>query len=359
MSVLRDVRDGRWRYRKPIHLPNGRSVRISGTPAISTKIAAEAAEREHIQRVLSPSPEHVAKTEVPKFESFAEEFMSTYAKANNKPSEQVAKRSILSNHLIPAFGSLPLDQITVQDVERMKARMLAKELSRKRVNNVLNVLNKLFRYALELEIIGKQPTIRTLKVAPCKVDFFSTDEVARLITAAASEPEWQTAIMLAADTGLRMGELLALEWGDVDLKARLLTVMRSDWRGQIGSPKGGRARKIPLTDRVAVALKGHRHLRGKLVFCWEDGRRWTFVTMRAGLKRQEKRAGLRITGWHILRHTFCSHLAMKGAAPRAIQELAGHASISVTERYMHLAPTALTEAIALLETATESQAEAR
>jgi site-specific recombinase XerD len=71
--------------------------------------------------------------------------------------------------------------------------------------------------------------------------------------------------------------------------------------------------------------------------------------MRAGIKRQEKRAGLRITGWHVLRHAFCSHLAMRGAAPRAIQELAGHASISVTQRYMHLAPSALTEAIALLE----------
>jgi len=119
--------------------------------------------------------------------------------------------------------------------------------------------------------------------------------------------------------------------------------------GDEGSPKGGGTRKVPLTSRAVAALKAHRHLRGKLVFCWEDGRRWTFVTMRAGLKRQEKRAGLRITGWHILRHTFCSHLAMRGAASRAIQALAGHAGITVTERYMHLAPSALTEAIALLE----------
>jgi integrase len=137
--------------------------------------------------------------------------------------------------------------------------------------------------------------------------------------------------------------------GDIDLKARVLTVMRSDWRGHIGSPKGGRARRVPLTARAVAALKGHRHLRGKLVFCWEDGTRWTFVTMRAGIKRQEKRARLRVTGGHVLRHTFCSHLAMRGAAPRAIQELAGHASISVTQRYMHLAPSALKEAIALLE----------
>ena len=85
------------------------------------------------------------------------------------------------------------------------------------------------------------------------------------------------------------------------------------------------------------------------MFCWEDGSRWTFTTMRAGLKRHEKRAGLRVTGWHILRHTFCSHLAMRGAPAKAIQDLAGHQSIAVTTRYMHLAPGALRSAIDLLE----------
>jgi len=214
---------------------------------------------------------------------------------------------------------------------------------------VLNVLSKLLRYALALEIIGNFPRIKTLKVPPQKFDFFTVEELERLIDAAKAEPEWQSAIVLAAEAGIRLGEILALEWGDIDLKARVLTVMRSDWRGQVGSPKGGGTRKVPLTSRAVAALKAHRHLRGRLVFCWEDGRRWTFVTMRAGLKRQEKRAGLRITGWHILRHTFCSLLAMRGAAPRAIQALAGHAGITVTERYMHLAPSALTEAIALLE----------
>lgn len=72
--------------------------------------------------------------------------------------------------------------------------------------------------------------------------------------------------------------------------------------------------------------------------------------MRAGIKRQEKRAGLRVTGRHVLRHSFCSHLAMRGALAIAIKELAGHASIAVTNRYMHLAPGgAARNAIALLE----------
>ena len=68
------------------------------------------------------------------------------------------------------------------------------------------------------------------------------------------------------------------------------------------------------------------------------------------MQRAQARAGLPLTsGVHILRHTFCSHLAMRGAPVRAIQELAGHADLSTTMRYMHLSPASLNHAIRLLE----------
>jgi site-specific recombinase XerC len=65
--------------------------------------------------------------------------------------------------------------------------------------------------------------------------------------------------------------------------------------------------------------------------------------------RASRRAKLSQDGVHILRHTFCSHLAMQGAPPRAIQELAGHRELGVTQRYMHLSPAALDSAIRLLD----------
>jgi integrase len=153
----------------------------------------------------------------------------------------------------------------------------------------------------------------------------------------------------ASDTGLRQGELIALGWGDVDLAAKTLTVRRSSWRGIVGAPKSGRDRKIPLTARLWAALKAHRHLRGELVFCHEDGSPFTQSAMEAALRNACKKAGLRSIGSHTLRHTFCSSLAMRGAAPKAIQELAGHSTLSMTLRYMHLAPSALREAIGLLD----------
>lgn len=348
MPAYRDRRSGGWRYRKRVRLSDGSRVRIEGTPSLNAKLAAESAERAHIERVLRGEPEK--KMEVPTFKEFAADFMSSYARANNKPSEQAAKISILNQHLLPVFGRRRLDSITAKDVEHLKAELLDRGRSRKRVNNIINVLSKILKYAEELEIIERIPGMKMLKVAPQKFDFLTFEEFEQTVTAAQTEPDWQTAVVVAGEAGLRLGEILALEWGDIDVKAGLLTVMRTDWRGHVGAPKSGQARKVPLTARAVAALKGIRHLKGKLVFCWEDGSPWTFTTMRAGLNRQQKRAGIRVTGWHVLRHTFCSHLAMRGAVPKAIQDLAGHQSVAVTNRYMHLAPGELRKAIALLET---------
>ena len=81
----------------------------------------------------------------------------------------------------------------------------------------------------------------------------------------------------------------------------------------------------------------------------KNGEPLTERTVGRMLDTVERRAGLQKVGVHILRHTFCSHLAMRGAAPAAIQALAGHQSLATTQRYMHLSPASGAGAIALLE----------
>jgi site-specific recombinase XerD len=90
-------------------------------------------------------------------------------------------------------------------------------------------------------------------------------------------------------------------------------------------------------------------MRGSRVLYRADGKPMTASALVETVQRAARRANLRNNGPHILRHTFCSHLAMRGAPPRAIQELAGHRDFATTQRYMHLSPAATKSAIQLLE----------
>ena len=85
------------------------------------------------------------------------------------------------------------------------------------------------------------------------------------------------------------------------------------------------------------------------MLCTDDGRPLSQKIVQCLVRRAAKRAGVKHEGIHVLRHTFCSHLAMRGAAARAIQELAGHKDLTTTQRYMHLSPAATVNAIRLLE----------
>lgn len=175
------------------------------------------------------------------------------------------------------------------------------------------------------------------------------DEADRLLRAAA--PEWQPMLAIALRTGLRLGELLALRWSDVDLVASQLVVRRTLWQGEEGTPKGGRHRPVPLSDEAAATLKAHRHLRGSYVFCDEMGARLTHSFVKDVVPQACVRAGLakRIT-WHGLRHSFASHLVMRGASLKAVQELLGHESIEMTLRYSHLTPDVRRATVRLLDT---------
>jgi len=170
------------------------------------------------------------------------------------------------------------------------------------------------------------------------------------VAEAARVKRWRThlIVLLAGEAGLRCGEIVGLEWRDVDLAKRQLCVRQSDWRGQLTAPKNGRIRYVRLTQRVTSVLKEYRHLRSLRVLCKDNGEPLTRQSAWSRVRRAARAANVP-TGVHILRHSFCSHLAMHGAPGRAIQELAGHGELGVTQRYMHLSPGALDSAIRLLE----------
>jgi integrase len=287
---------------------------------------------------------------VPILKDFVPRFLDGYARANRqKPSGIAAKETALRIHIVPALGCKPLDAIENEDVQRFKAELAHK--APKTVNNVLTVLTTLLRVAVDWGVIERMPCkITLLRTAQPVATFHDFAAYERLIDAAKFvDAQAHLVVLLGGDAGLRCGEIMALEWTDIDLSKRQLTVQRSEWKGHVTLPKGGRSRVVPMTVRLGSALTTHRHLRGPRVLCRKDGSPLTQKNVRDYVQRAARRSFAKSDGVHVLRHTFCSHLAMRGAPARAIQELAGHVSLSTTQRYMHMSPAAIESAIRLLD----------
>ena len=207
----------------------------------------------------------------------------------------------------------------------------------------------MLRVAHEWELLEGLPKIKLLKAPKPEARYLEADEAERLVEAAKSEPLWYAMITVALHTGLRVGELLALRWGDLDLRRGEMQVWRSVVEGHVDTPKSGKPRKIPLNDTVVRVLKTHKHLRSELVFCQDDGSMLTDGQIKCPLYRIRRRAGIVDVAWHGLRHTFATQLAMRGIPVKAIQELLGHSTIEVTMRYAHFSPVGLKAAVAVLD----------
>jgi integrase len=317
-----------------LELPNGQRIRHRKVSPVQTRRGAEDYERK-VRDALINGTFKRQEEEKKDFTKFSDEFMRDHVNPGNKPSELCAKRSILRLHLVPFFGKFLLKDIDESTIKRFIKRQVELGMAPKTINNQLILLRTILGNAEDLELIEKLPRIKKLPVVQPKIDYLSEDEIQRL-TSAATNHEWLAAISLALNCGLRLGELIALKWDDIDLTAGKLWIQRSDWQGQVGLPKSGKARIVPLNENAAKALKQCRHLRGEWIFCRESGERRTKDDFATALERARKKAGLRKFNWHLLRHTFASRLVSRGVSLRVVQGLLGHASINMTLRYAHL-----------------------
>jgi integrase len=339
---------GGWEVDLRLRLPNGQRHRERRVISHASRSAAQRWGQDRERHLLQHGPAQ-PKKEVPTLEEFAPRFLDGHARADQqKPSGIAAKETILKTHLIPLLGAGRLDGITTEQVQQLKHQL--KDRAPKTVNNVLTTLNVLLKKAVEWDVIDRMPCmIRLLPIPKPSATFHDFDAFERLVTAAkTTDPRAHLVVLLGGEAGLRCGEMMALEWADVDLPKRQLCIQRSEWKGQVTVPKGGRLRYVPMTARLATALREHRHLKGGRVLCEGDGTPARRHQIQYWIKRAARRASVP-DGVHLLRHTFCSHLAMRGAPARAIQELAGHGELGTTQRYMHLSPAAIEGAIRLLD----------
>jgi integrase len=158
----------------------------------------------------------------------------------------------------------------------------------------------------------------------------------------------RTLVQISSAINFYSGEMMALEWADVNLAKRQLTVARSEWKGHVTATKGGRVRHLPLTVRLAAALQEARHLKGARVLCDRHGASLTQKEVQVTMRRVARKAQGEARRPHPAAHLLFSSGHERSPA-RAIQELAGHQDLASTQRYMHLSPAALDAAIRLLD----------
>ncbi|MCC6158873.1 MAG: site-specific integrase [Deltaproteobacteria bacterium] len=287
------------------------------------------------------------------FSAFAKRFVDDHARVFNKPSTVTAKVAMIKNHLAPYFQHRPMNSIRRRDVEEFVAAKVQEGLSPKSVNNLWGTLSRLLRAAVEWEVIDRSPMlgVRKLKLSDPSFDFYDEDETRRFLDECLrSEPKWHPFFAAAFMTGARLGELAALRWGDIDLERGIVLIRRAIWRGCEGSTKSGRNRYVPINAFLADVLARHR--RGKdpngRVFLSGIDDTLTCNSHRKPFARVIKRADLKRIRFHDLRHSFASQLVMRGTPLRVVQELLGHATVQMTERYSHLYPTATRDAVEAL-----------
>ena len=372
MPVRRDPRTGRWYFRTIARCFDGTRKRLYGVPGspgdyqelANTKVGAQAAEQ-RAKEVASKPPGAAPRKAAPTFEEWwnGRFWQEWVIGERNKPSERLSKQSSYKVYLGPSFGRLRLDQIGVEQIQQLRARLVAKGLGDKSINNVMAHLSKSLRYAAEVELIEKVPRIRLRKVDRPDIEAWTIEEYARLLEAARQEsPWWYAAVCLAGEAGLRIGEIRELRWReDVDLAGGYLTVNRQAGNGFIGTPKGRTRRTVPMTrtlvaalealpvDRGVSDLKGRPVREGYVLNNQDKGQRdkhGTRIEAHTALRDAQtshatyrlcERAGLPSRGWHVLRHSFGTHAARFGVNPWQLMEWMGHKRIDETMGYVHIA----------------------
>ena len=290
----------------------------------------------------------------PRIRDFAKTFLRDYVAANKRAASTYDSYEYrLRLYVTPVIGDLRLNECGRPAITKLKSALT--RLAAPALNDVLGVVAKMLDFAVGEGLIPAMPfRLKDVKMQEVQrqAQFYDFDEFEKVVTAAFNQgPYPYAAVLLGGEAGLRRGEIAALQWREVDLKTGRLTVAWNLYKGNLGPPKGRKSRQLQMTARLRDALtRLQSRFAGERVLL-HKGKPYRLGTMNEIIGNATKAAGLAKKGGrkvHILRHTFCSHLAMRGATAVQIQELAGHADLKTTQMYMHLAAGHADQAIALL-----------
>lgn len=350
-------RDGR---RKPMwyaryRLPDGREVRKRIGPAWTgrgrptagyfTRVMADAWLQDVLDQARRGTLPGLVRTGATFADAAAEYLRYVEVDRGRRTTTVADYRSVIDVHLLPAFGEMRLEDITTAMIENWVAGVRRQRpgdapLTSRSINKFLVVLHGIFRRARKAYGLTSNP-VADVEKRPLgnagDIDVFAPEEIHALLRAAADGRD-AAAYAVAAFAGLRMGELRALVWRDVDFARSVLRVRGSFAQGQLTAPKSGKVRSVPLIDEAAARLArlgdGQQAVDEGLVFREASGAHLNDDRLRRRYVAALRDAGLRRLRFHDLRHTFGT-LAITRADILEVQAWMGHADVKTTMRYLH------------------------
>ena len=292
------------------------------------------------------------------FGAFVADHFEPVALPTLKPATQEIYSFLLRKHLLPRFRDCRLCDITRAEVQPFLIGKLKNGYAWETTHHLRSLLSKVIGTAVDWNFLsdnrvrGTKMPERSLK-RPHR--FLSLDEVRRLL--AASEEPVRTIVLIAVMTGLRIGEILALRWGRINLAAGTLRVEETCYKGTFGTPKTRASRReVPLTPGVVQALQSRRAscrdiADGALVFSTRLGTPLAAKNLRRRqLHPASQQAGLGSVDWHSLRHTHGTLLHEQGTPLRVAQAQLGHSHMTTTlQIYTHASGSAQRQAVDQLE----------
>jgi len=297
---------------------------------------------------------------VPTLKEYYRRFESTYMETAIKESSYIVDESAFRVHTLPQLGNLRLDQINGGHIEDFISVLMGKDLGKHSIKVVLGSLRLLLNNAIEKGLIKENPVSGVGKLcrqAPVRhedIEPLSEEESLLLLQAASEwEAEHFPLFLCVLHTGLRGGEVIGLQWGDIDWSGKFMEIRRQVVRGKLTTlkTKHGR-RRVDLsgdllatfsalkTSRQEKALKGGSSEISKWVFANDQGDRMGIDYIKAKVfTRILSKAGLRKIRFHDLRHTYASQLLANGVPATYVSRQLGHSNPKITWGvYAHWAP---------------------
>ena len=274
-----------------------------------------------------------------KFQEFADMYLENYAKSNKRSwkTDEYYLKGIKE-----FFNKLYLDEVTPLHIEKYKAERLKQGVQPSTVNRCLAIIRKMFNLAvdwgfLENNQIGKVKLFS--EKDNLKERILTKEEEIRLLKA--SSKHLKTIIIVALNTGMRLGEVLSLQWNKVNLSGKTIRVEKT---------KSGRIRIININSNLLDELLKLKKRSGNCVYLFINARTGKpLTTVKTAFKAACRRSGVQGLRFHDLRHAFASRLVEKGVDLITVKDLLGHSSVKTTERYTHSQKEQKKRAVELLE----------